>query len=128
MGQKSQKILVVDDSDLCRDLTRMMLEGFGYEVVTLESGLGLSRALGREKPDLVLLDVSMPALQGNQVADVARQHKLHRCPIVLFSDRPAQELSVLARDCGAAGFIPKTSNAEALAQSVGRFLGPGAAR
>ena len=121
-----QKILVVDDSDLCRDLTRLILEGFGYEVVTLESGIGLSRALGREKPDLVLLDVSMPALSGNQVVEVTRQHKLHRCPIVLFSDRPPGELSVLARNCGAAGFIAKTSNPNALAQSVGRFLGNGA--
>jgi two-component system chemotaxis response regulator CheY len=121
-----QKILVVDDSDLCRDLTRLILEGFGYEVVTLDSGLGLSRALGREKPDLVLLDVSMPALSGNQVVEVTRQHKLHRCPIVLFSDRPTVELSALARSCGAAGFIAKTSNPNALAQSVERFLGNGA--
>jgi two-component system sensor histidine kinase ChiS len=119
----AQKILVVDDSDLCRDLTRMMLEDYGYTVVTLESGLGLSRALGREKPDLVLLDVSMPALSGNQIVEVTRQHKLHRCPIVLFSDRPTGELSMLARTCGAAGFIAKTSNAHLLAQSVGRFLG-----
>ena len=123
----AQKILVVDDSDLCRDLTRMMLETFGFEVVTLASGLGLSRALGREKPDLVLLDVSMPALSGNQVVEVTRQHRLHRCPIVLFSDRPAGELSVLARDCGAAGFIAKTANAHSLAQSVSRFLMPGGA-
>jgi two-component system sensor histidine kinase ChiS len=123
-----QKILVVDDSDLCRDLTRMMLEGFGYEVVTLDSGLGLSRALGREKPDLVLLDVSMPAVSGNQIVEVTRQHKLHRCPIVLFSDRPAGELSQLARSCGAAGFIAKTSNPASLAQSVGHFLTAGGAR
>ena len=121
----AQKILVVDDSDLCRDLTKMMLEDYGYEVITLSSGLGLSRTLGREKPDLVLLDVSMPAVSGNQIVEVARQHKLHRCPIVLFSDRPAGELSVLARDCGASGFIAKTSNAHLLAQSVSRFLLPG---
>lgn len=122
------KILVVDDSDLCRDLTRMMLEDHGYEVVTLESGLGLSRALGREKPDLVLLDVSMPAVSGTQIVEVTRQHKLHRCPIVLFSDRPPAELSRLATSCGAAGFIAKTSNAQTLARSVERFLGNGGPR
>ena len=125
--EMAQKILVVDDSDLCRDLTKMMLEDFGYQVVTLESGLGLSRALGREKPDLVLLDVSMPALPGNHAVEVTRQHKLHRCPIVLFSDRPAGELSTLAERCGAAGFIAKTSNAHSLAQSVQRFLSPAGA-
>jgi two-component system sensor histidine kinase ChiS len=123
-----QKIMVVDDSDLCRDLTRMMLEEYGYQVVTLDSGLGLSRALGTEKPDLVLVDVSMPALSGHQIVEVARQHKLHRCPMVLFSDRPPQELSELAKKCGAAGFIPKTSNAQSLAQSVGRFLPRGGIR
>jgi DNA-binding NtrC family response regulator len=118
-----QKILIVDDSDLCRDLTRAMLEQYGYEVVTLDSGLGLSRALSKERPHLVLVDVSMPALSGHQLIEVARQNKLHRCPMVLFSDRPALELSALANKCGAAGFIPKTGNALALAQSVGRFLG-----
>jgi two-component system sensor histidine kinase ChiS len=121
-----QKILVVDDSDLCLDLTRMMLEEYGYEVVTLSSGLGLSRALGREKPDLVLLDVSMPAVSGDQIVEVARQNKQHRCPIVLFSDRPVGELAMLARNCGAAGFIAKTSDARTLAQSVSRYLTPGA--
>ena len=123
-----QKILVVDDSDLVRELTRMMLEEYGYEVATLESGLGLSRALGREKPDLVLVDVSMPALAGNLIVDVTRQHKLHRCPMVLFSDRPALELSELAKKCGAAGFIQKTSDARLLAQSVQRFLQAGGTR
>jgi CheY-like chemotaxis protein len=117
----AQKILVVDDSDLCRDLTRCMLEEFGYEVVTLDSGLALSLVLGRELPDLVLVDVSMPALSGNQIVEVARHHR-HRCPMVLFSDRPAGELSELAKRCGASGFIPKTGDARELAESIGRFL------
>jgi two-component system chemotaxis response regulator CheY len=117
-----QKILVIDDSDLCRDLTKMMLEDSGYEVITLNSGFGLSRALGREKPDLVLVDVSMPALSGNALVEVARAHNLHRCPLVLFSDRPVDELSQLAKQCGAAGFIAKTSNASLLVESVRRFL------
>jgi DNA-binding NtrC family response regulator len=119
----SRKILVVDDSDLCRELTRMMLEEYGYEVITLDTGFGLSNALGREKPDLVLLDVSMPALSGTALVEVTKSHKLHRCPMVLFSDRPVAELSMLAQKCGAAGFITKTSSASALVQSVRRFLG-----
>ena len=123
-----QKILLVDDSDLVRDLTRDMLEEYGYEVVTLDSGLGLTRALAKEKPHLVLIDVSMPAVSGNQLVEVARQYKKHNCPLVLFSDRPAKELSQLAAQCGAAGFIAKTDNALALAQSVGRFLGIGGGR
>lgn len=119
----SPKILVVDDSDLCRELTRMMLEEYGYEVVTLATGFGFSNTLGREKPDLVLLDVSMPALSGTSLVEVTKSQKAHRCPMVLFSDRPVAELSVLAQKCGAAGFIPKTSSASTLVESVRRFLG-----
>jgi CheY-like chemotaxis protein len=122
-----QKILVVDDSELVRELTKTMLEEYGYEVITLESGFGLSRTLGSEKPDLVLLDVTMPALSGTAVVEVTRNYKLHRCPIVLFSDRPASELSMLAKKCGATGFIAKTADAKQLAQSVERFLMAGRA-
>ncbi len=116
------KILVVDDSEFSREVTREMLQMHGFTVVLLESSLGMSTVLSREKPDLVLMDVEMPALEGDKAVAIARRHALHHCPIVLYSGRPPSELDALARGCGANGFVSKTSDADALASAVRRFL------
>jgi DNA-binding NtrC family response regulator len=118
-----KKIILLDDSAIVREMTQATLEDYGYQVITLDNQFSFSVALGREKPDLVLVDVGMPALQGDTLVKIANGYKgLHKCPMVLFSDRSENELSILATACGAAGFIRKTSNAEALVLAVERFL------
>jgi DNA-binding response OmpR family regulator len=122
MNRKA-KIVVVDDSELCRDLVRHALEPQGYQVMCLDSPFGLSRAVNRERPDLVLVDVSMPGLQGDKLVEVLLSHRLHRCPLVLHSDKPEAELKELVKTSGATGFIQKTTDAAALTQAIQAFLG-----
>ncbi len=119
---KRTKVLVVDDSEFCRDATRVMLEEHGFAVVTLDNQFSFSLALAREKPDLVLLDVNMPAIQGDRLVGIARQYRLHTCPIALYSDRPVEELAQLAKQCGASGYIQKTSDAALLVRLIRRLL------
>src|SRR5687767_1646654 len=118
------KILLVDDSDLALELAKMKLEEAGYAVVTLNSPFGFSATFRAERPDLVLLDVSMPALQGDRLVQIARRHwSSHppsragvlgtppkRCPIVLYSDRPARELRSIALNCGADAYVAKNAD------------------
>jgi DNA-binding NtrC family response regulator len=118
-----KKIILLDDSAIVREMTSATLEDAGYEVIALDNQFSFSVVLGREKPDLVLVDVGMPALQGDTLVKITNGYKgLHKCPMVLFSDRSENELSILANSCGAAGFIRKTSNGEALILAVERFL------
>lgn len=119
-----RKILIVDDSEIARDVAKFVLEKRGYEVVALDSPFGISQALNRDRPDLVLIDVEMPALRGDQVVAVILQHRLHRCPIVFHSDRPEAELRELVSRTGASGFIRKSPNGDLLAEAVKRFLQP----
>lgn len=117
------RILVVDDSAICLEATAMMLEDSGYEVVTIDSPFALSSALAREGPDLVLIDVTMPGLSGDKLVEIAVRNRGERTPvIVLHSDRSEHELRDLARGCGAAGFVRKTSDAEQLTREIDRFL------
>lgn len=118
---KRAKIVIVDDSEMIRDLVRLTLEQNGYEVVTVASAFGFNNTLRREAPDLALVDVSMPGLTGDKLAEIAVTRGAC-CPIVLFSDRPESELNRLALKSGAAGFIRKTSDMITLVQSVQRFL------
>jgi twitching motility two-component system response regulator PilG len=117
-----RKILIVDDSEICREIVRFVLEARGHRVIALDSPFGLSMRLNQERPDLVLVDVSMPALEGPKLVEIALSYKLHRCPIVLYSDRGIDELRELVRTSGAVGFIQKTADADHLAREVESFL------
>lgn len=116
------KILLVDDSEIVRESVVLMLEERGFDVVGVAGVFALPQAVAREAPDLVLVDVSMPAISGDKAVEIARRNQTSGCPMVLFSDRPREELEKLARRCGAAGFIKKTADGNALASAVERYL------
>src|SRR5262245_51352766 len=119
---QKKKILLVDDSEIYRDMARYMLESRGYEVVTLSSPFAFGAAITREQPDLALVDAYMPALQGDQLIRLARQNNLWDCPIVLHSDRSGRELQQMVETCGASGFLAKTNDPDKLAQAIEGFL------
>jgi CheY-like chemotaxis protein len=117
-----RKVLLVDDSEIVREMVRLTLTEHGYTVVTLDGPFGFSRVLLDEKPDLVLMDVSMPALRGHRLAEVAQRSALHSCPIVLFSTHPEEELAALVASSGVTGYIRKTGNADLLLHEIERFI------
>src|SRR6478735_2955342 len=122
MSERTWKVVLVDDSEICRETVRDMLEEQGHQLVALDSPFGLSRAIQTEKPDLVLIDVQMPALRGDQLVAVVLKHRLHRCPLILHSDRPVQELEALVRSSGANGYISKTDDSEVFLRELTRFV------
>jgi DNA-binding response OmpR family regulator len=122
MSIAQRTILVVDDSEICRETVRYVLQSRGYEVVTVDSPFSFGSALSRSQPDLVLVDANMPALQGDKLVAVAIQNELCSCPIVFHSDRPVEELQALVKSSGASGYIQKTSNAEEFVMAVEDYL------
>jgi DNA-binding response OmpR family regulator len=119
--EKRKKIVVLDDSDLIRALVKESLEESGFEVIDLDTPLGFSNLLRRERPDLALVDVTMPTLSGDKLAEIAIRLGVG-CPIVLFSDRPATELAALVQSTRANGFIKKTGDMGELVRQVNQFL------
>jgi DNA-binding response OmpR family regulator len=115
------KIVIVDDSEMIREIVKLTLEERGYEVVTIASAFGFSNTLYKESPALALVDVQMPGLQGDKLAAIARARGAD-CPIVLFSDRPEAELRRLAASAGAAGYIKKTGDMTELVHAVAKFV------
>lgn len=120
----SPTVLVVDDSAVCRQTLRYVLESRGYRVVELASPFGFALALNRERPDLVLLDVDMPAISGDQLVIIANKHKIHRCPILLHSSCDPERLARLVRQSGATGYVLKDGNVETLLDVVAKHLAP----
>ena len=117
-------IVIVDDSELTLDRVRSILEKAGHRVVTVNSPFGTSAAIVREKPDLVLIDVAMPALSGDVLVSIARRRAgSEATKIVLHSSANATELSAKAVACGANGFIQKTADPVTFLRQVEGFLG-----
>jgi CheY-like chemotaxis protein len=103
-------VLVIDDSQIVLDVVRSRLERRGYRVVTLDSPLGAARAMLRDKPDVVLMDLEMPALSGDRAASVLQRSVTDAAPIVLHTSRTEEEVASRAVACHAAGYIRKTED------------------
>ena len=86
-GRRARRVLVVDDDSKTVLLIRTYLEREGYDVLSAGDGLGALRAIREEAPDLVVLDVMLPELDGMAVTRLARQES--SVPILMLSARGA---------------------------------------
>ena len=116
------KILVVDDSEIALESARRVLAAAGHEVVLRNLAHGTTAAILRLRPDLVLLDVSMPGLSGDSIVQVVRRRAgIQDTKVLLFSSRPQGELQRLTKACGADGFIRKTPDLKNLVSRIGEW-------
>src|SRR6266513_5433989 len=108
MPEPAAKILVADDDQsLVRTLTWILKEN-GYEVVTALGGEGLLGKLEDERPNLLLLDIMMPKVDGLQLlARMKADDRFRDVPVLMISSMPPEEATVKALGLGAADFIPK---------------------
>jgi len=111
VSARSPKVLIVDDSPLTVSIARTALQGMGYEVVVREDSLGTLGAIASTRPDFVLLDVMLPGLSGDALADLIKGNTLTRgAHVVLHSVLPQDELTEMMSACGAFGCIVKTKD------------------
>ena len=117
------KVMIIDDSELVLDVVGATLREAGYDVIARSIPIGAGAHIVRERPDLVLLDVSMPLMTGAEISESVRQRSLARSTcIVLHSDRPSDELAELARTCGADGYVQKGGDPLRLLADVQRWI------
>ena len=116
-------ILIVDDSEVTLEVTRLFLKDAGFEVITRSRPIGTTAEIFRMKPDCVLLDVLMPGLTGDKITKLIRESGI-TTKIVLHSGKESNELRELARGCGADGYIKKTTDKHEFINKVKSFLSP----
>jgi|SRR3954469_14894058 len=117
-----QKILVIEDDDVMRELMRMTLEQNGYEVATAEDGVrGYDAALFL-KPDLIVTDIRMPGADGIHVVRRVRDTRsIERTPI-LVTTAFGTGTATFSLQLGANGFEPKPIDAQSFLATVKRLL------
>jgi len=117
------KIIIIDDDAKALSVAKRLLEAAGYEVITTESPLRMPQIVQREKPDLVLLDVEMPALSGEHVLDFTTLFDfLRQTRIVLHSSKSEADLQSLVDRSPAIGYIKKTGNGLTFVSQVEKFI------
>jgi len=123
MKYSARTILVIDDNAVVLEATRSTLEHAGFRVVTRDRASGAVVAVLHERPDLVLLDVNMPNMTGDSLADILGRTRATRgTVVVLYSSLPANALRMKAMAAGAHGFIQKNSAQAELVRQVRAFL------
>jgi CheY-like chemotaxis protein len=123
-GEYEQKtVLVVDDYDEIRLVTKQALESFGYRVLEAASGAEAVRVAQSDSPDLILMDLSMPAMDGfATIHQLRRLLGLRDVPVIAVSAHTAREIREDAFAAGCRDFITKPVRIEKLRAAVERHL------
>lgn len=112
----SAKILVIDDEMPIRRMLRIALKSAGYDVLEAENGATGLAAIARQQPDLVVLDLGLPDLDGHQV--LAELRAWSKVPVIVLSVRNGDREKVQALDAGAQDYVTKPFSIEELLARV----------
>lgn len=120
-------VLVVEDNPANRKLLTVILRKAGHEVVTADDAPGALRAIQEHVPDLVLMDLGLPGIDGYALTrQLRRDPATAAVPILAVTSFAMQGDAEKARQAGCVGHIPKPIQRELLLRKVGKALARGA--
>ena len=124
----SKRILLVEDHEDNRNIYRTILEHYGYQVVIAMDGQSGIRLAREEQPDLILMDLSIPVVDGWEATRLLKQDSATRViPVIALSAHALEEDRLRARQAGCDGYLAKPVEPKKVLAEVARFLGEGVA-
>lgn len=112
-------IACIDDSQAIQRIVKMTLQAGGFDVMSITEPAKAMSTFVRQKPDLILMDINMPEIDGYKLAYMLRQSSLLKdIPIMMLTGRDGVLDRVKAKMVGAVGYICKPFNPQELVQSV----------
>ncbi|MFA5089137.1 MAG: response regulator [Candidatus Omnitrophota bacterium] len=117
----SKKILLVDDEPDLRQIIGFRLKKMGYDVAVAFDGPAALSMAESEKPDLILLDVMMPGIDGFEVCKRLRANKFSN-KILIYTAKVEAINATKAREAGADDFTVKTTNLTEIIEAIKRLL------
>ena len=120
----SKKILIIEDYVNIVEILTMRLKSMGFEVISASDGqAGLSLAR-REKPDLIILDVMLPKMNGYKICRLLKfDAKYKHIPIIMLTSRESHEHETIGRSTGADAYVYKSDRSGELLKLVHQYLG-----
>jgi chemosensory pili system protein ChpA (sensor histidine kinase/response regulator) len=112
-------VMVVDDSVTVRKVASRFLEREGFLVVTARDGVEAMKLLQENQPDIMLLDIEMPRMDGFEVARrVKANEELKQIPIIMITSRTGEKHRKRALDLGVEGYLGKPYQEEELLEAM----------
>ena len=126
-GDDAVRILVIDDDPITLDILEAVLGEAGFQVATHNTPFGSAQIMRRHLPDVVLVDVEMPALKGDTIITNLRRNlapgdACANAEFILYSGTRASELETLTKRTGALGSIEKDGNFDGFLTKLTRIM------
>lgn len=119
-----KKILLVDDADTILMMERMILNKSGYDLITAKDGQEAIAKAVTERPDLILMDVVMPRMNGFEACkQLKQQDETKTIPIVMITTRGEEENVETGYESGCDDYITKPLNGLEVLTKVKNYLG-----
>jgi len=116
-------VMVVDDSITMRKVTSRVLDNHSIEVMTAQDGIDAIEQLHDRVPDLMLLDIEMPRMDGYELLENVRADaRLRHVPVIMITSRAGQKHRQKARRAGANAYLTKPYQEAELVEQVGEML------
>jgi len=117
-------ILVVEDNQVSRDLVVELLTAAGYIVLEAEDGLGLIERVKRERPNLILMDLQLPHIDGFTLTrQIKADAETREIPVLAATAYTQPEQKAKALEAGCADYLTKPLDTQAVLSTIARFLG-----
>ena len=119
----SKRILVVEDQDDNMQILRDLLGSVGYEIIEARDGAEGVKAAKAERPDLILMDIQLPVLDGYEATrQIKADPALRAIPIVVVTSYALSGDEAKARDAGCDGYVPKPYSPRQLLAKIRQYL------
>lgn len=124
-SSQRRKVMIVDDSEIVLAVTQYALESAGYQVIAHPRPAGCITLILQEEPDLLLIDVNMPGLNGDTVVKMLGSTQSKSDMVVLLhSSLPDEVLAQKAIAVHAHGYVRKSDNPQSLIRQINRWMRP----
>lgn len=122
MAEKVRILLVDDEPHICQ-LAAARLEHEGYAVLIARDGQEALKAAREQRPDLVILDLMLPKMNGYEVCTLLKQDtRYQKIPILMFTAKAQEKDEKLGLECGADAYVRKPFDGVALLAEIRRLL------
>src|SRR6266436_9648938 len=119
----SRRILVVEDQEDNRRILRDLLTSAGYEIIQAENREEALAAAARERPDLILMDIQLPLLDGYEATRrIKADPALRAVPIIVVTSYALSGDEVKAREAGCDAYVPKPYSPRQLLAKIREYL------
>lgn len=123
MESSQKKILVVEDSPTTRKVIKMTLQGNNFTVAEAEDGVEALTKINDEQPDLILLDVMLPKLDGYGILSVLKQNReLKGVPVIMLTSKDGLKDKIKGRFSSASAYLTKPFKPEMLLEKVNQYI------